>query len=90
MISANQAADIAVSARANNVVLPQTRGSQTLAVDSTTTLSFDGRLSSSSFVTLQAGDVIDLTISILNNLPANLDAIINSFSNATLTLKKLD
>lgn len=61
-----------------------------MAVDDTTGISYDGRLSCSLIVSLSAGDVLDLVISIVRTLPANLDAAINGYANATLSIKKLD
>lgn len=90
LLSTSQAADAAIAVRNNGVIIPATRGSQTLAVDSTTTISFDGRLSGNTIVTLPAGSILDLAVAIINTLPANLDAAINGNINATLLVKKLD
>lgn len=89
LLSTSQAADVGIGVRRNGVILAQTRGSQTLAVDSTTTISYDGRLSASTIVTLAAGDVLDLAIQVIRTLPANLDAAINGYANAALSVKKL-
>ncbi len=89
LLSTSQPCNVAVAVRQNGTVLLPTRGSQTLALDSTTTISYDGRLSATSIVTLNSGDVLDLVISILNTLPNDLDAIINNNANATLTVRKL-
>ena len=61
-----------------------------MAADDTTGLSFDGRLSASTIVTLAAGDVLDLVVSVVRTLPPNPDAVINGYANATLSVKKLD
>ena len=82
--------DIGIGVRRNGTIIPQTRGSQTLSFDSVAVLSFDGRLSGSTIVTLSAGDTLDLVIAVLNTLPPNLDAAINGNVNACLTVKKLD
>lgn len=89
LISASRAVDIGIAVRNNGVVIPATRGAQTLALDSTTTISYDGRLSGSTFVTLAAGDRLDLAVQVLNTLPAGLDAAINGNANATLTIKRI-
>ena len=80
----------AVGVRRNGVILPVTRGSQTMSVDSATFLSYDGRLSASVIVPLSAGDRLDLVISIVRTLPSNFSAIINGYANAVLTIKNLD
>lgn len=90
LLNTSRAVDVAAAVRRNGVVIPETRGSQTLAIDDTTTISYDGRLSASTIVALNAGDVIDLSLEVLRTIPANLDAILNSYANATLTLKKID
>lgn len=89
LLNTSQAVDAAVAVRANNTVLTTTRGSQTIAIDSSTNISYDGRLSASTIVTLQAGDILDLAIQIIRTLPTGLDAVINGNANATLTVKKL-
>lgn len=90
LLSTSKAATAGICVRRNGEVLPTTRGVQTLAVDSTATISYDGRLTGYSIVTLGENDVLDLAISILNTLPANLDAAINGYANACLTVKKLN
>ena len=90
LLNTSKAADVSSAVRRNGTVLQQTRGVQTMSVDSSTSLSFDARLSGSTLVSLQAGNVIDLAMSIVNVLPANLDAILNGNVNTTLTIKKLD
>ena len=90
LLNTSRAATAAVGVRRNGTMIAQTRGSQTMAVDDTTTLSYDGRLSASSIVSLSAGDVLDLAISIVRMLPDNLDAVINGAANCTLTVVKLD
>lgn len=89
LLNTSQAVDVGIAVRQNGIVIPTSRGSQTMAIDSTTTISYDGRLSGSTIVTLQSGDVLDLAIQVLNNLPTGLDAIVNNNANATLTVKKL-
>lgn len=89
LMSTNRAVDIGIAVRKNGTAIPETRGSQTLALDDTTSISYDGRLSGSTFVTLAAGDSLDLAVQVLNTLPTGLDAIINGNVNATLTVKKI-
>lgn len=89
LMSANRPVDIGIAVRNNGVVIPATRGAQTLALDSSTALSDDGRLSGSTFVTLAAGDRLDLAVQVLNTLPTGLDAAINGNANATLTIKRI-
>lgn len=89
LLSASRAVDVGIGVRRNGTIIPQTRGFQTLAVDDATPLTYDGRLSAFTIVTLAAGDVLDLAIRVLRTLPANLDAIINGYSNASLTVRKL-
>ena len=90
LMSTDAAADIGVAVRNNGTIIPQTRGAQTLAIDDTTTLAYDGRLSGSTIVTLPANSVLDLTVAVLNTLPTRFNAIINGNANTTLTVKKLN
>lgn len=90
LLNTTRAVDVGIAVRQNGTVIATTRGSQTLAVDSTTTISFDGRLATTTIVSLNAGDILDLVIQVLNSLPAGLDAIINGYANATLTVRKLN
>ncbi len=90
LLNTSKAVNVTAGVRKNGTLIPQTRGSQTLAADDTTGLSFDGRLSCSTIVTLAANDVLDLAIAVLRTLPENLDAVINGNANASLTVKKLD
>ena len=90
LLSTARSATVAVAARRNGAIITQTRGSQTLSVDDTAGISYDGRLSCQTIVTLAAGDVLDLAIAVLRTLPSNLDAAINNNANATLSVKKLN
>ena len=90
LLNTSKASTAAVGVRRNNVMIPETRGSQTMAADDTTGLSFDGRLSASVIVPLTAGDTLDLAISMVRTLPTGLDAVINGGANATLSIKLLD
>ena len=90
LMTASRAVDVAVAVRNNGTVILQTRGSQSLAIDNTTTISYDGRLSASTILSLAAGSVLDLAIAAINTLPTGLDAAINGYANATLSVKKLD
>lgn len=90
LISTNNATNMSAAVRSNGTVLPTTRGSQTLAVDSTTTISYDARLSCTTIVTLEAGSVLDLVVSVLRTVPENLDIAINGYANATLMLHRLN
>lgn len=89
LLSTSAAVDAGIAVRNNGIVIAQTRGSQTLAVDSTTTISYDGRLSGTTLVNLQSGDVLDLAIQIIRTLPTGLDAVINGNVNATLVVHKV-
>lgn len=90
LLNATTVLDVGIGVRRNGTMIPQTRGSQTLSFDNAATLSYDGRLSGSTLVSLSAGDILDLAITVLNVFPENLDAIINGNVNACLTVKKLD
>ena len=89
LISTSDAVNVGFGVRRDGIILPTTRGSQRLAVESTTTTSYDGRLLASSIAALPAGSVLDLVVSVLGTLPPNLDAAISGYANATLTVKKL-
>ena len=90
LLNTSKPVTVSIGMRQNGTMVQQTRGSQTLATDDTTGISYDGRLVCSTIVHLNAGDTLDLVISVLRTLPDNLDAIINGNANATLTVKKLD
>ena len=90
LLNTSKACNVAAGVRRNGTIIQETRGSQTMAVDSTDSISFDGRLSASVIVSLVTGDVLDLTISVVRTLPAGLDAIINGYANAALTVKRLN
>lgn len=90
LVSTSQAVDIGVAVRNNGTVIPVTRGTQTLSLDSATNISYDGRLSAITIVSLTSGDILDLAVQVINNLPTGLDAIINNNANATLTVRKLN
>lgn len=90
LLNTSKALDASISVRRNGAVIASTRGSQTLAVDDTAGISYDGRLSATTIVALNSGDVLDLVISVLRTLPSNLDAIINGYANASLTVLKID
>lgn len=89
LVSSNRALDVAIGVRRNGTILTPTRGSQTLAIDNTTTLSYDGRLSATTIVALNSGDTLDLAMAVLNNLPTGLDLIVNNNANATLFVQKI-
>lgn len=89
LLNTSKPAEVGFAVRLNGTPLPQGRGSQSMAVDNATTLSYDGRLSGSTLATLAAGDTLDLALQVLRTLPSNLDAIVNSRANATLTAKKI-
>lgn len=89
LVSASAAVDMAVTVRSNGAVIPSTRGSQTLAYSTETGLTHDGLFSGSAIVTLAAGDVIDIAISVINTLPTGLDAVVNNYANSTLSIKRL-
>lgn len=90
LVSTSKAADIGVVVRNNGTAIAQTRVVQTLATDDTTGLSYDGRLTCTTIVTLPANSVLDLGIAVLNTLPDNLDMAINGNGNATLSIKKIN
>lgn len=90
LLNTSKASTAAVSVRRNGTAIPITRGSQTMAIDDTTSISYDGRLSASVIAPLTSGDTLDLAISVVRTLPDNLDAVINGYANATLTIKYLD
>ncbi len=90
LVSTNRAADVAAAVRNNGTPIAQTRAVQTLAIDNTTTLAYDGRLTCSTIVRLAAGSVLDLAMSVLNTLPAGLEAAVSGNANASLSVKRLD
>ena len=79
LLNTSKPVTVSIGVRQNGTMVQQTRGSQTLATDDTTGISYDGRLVCSTIVHLNAGDTLDLVISVLRTLPDNLDAIINGF-----------
>lgn len=90
LLSTSAAVTVAAGVRKNGVILPVTRGSQTISMDNTTELSQDARLSASVIVPLEAGDELDLVLLVVRDLPNNLSAVLNGYANCTLTVKKLD
>ena len=90
LLNTSKTSTISIGVRRNGVIIPVTRGSQTMSVDSKTGLSYDGRLSASVIVPLTAGDVLDLAISVVRTLPSNFDAVIYGYANASFSVKKLN
>lgn len=88
LISASDAVTVAVGVRKNGSLIPSTKSSQPLTA-SNAPFPFDARLAASTIVALQAGDVLDLAVTVIGTLPPNLDISVNGYANATLTLKKL-
>lgn len=88
LISASDAVTVAVGVRKNGFLIPSTKSSQLLTT-SNASFSFGGHLAASTIVALQAGDVLDLAVTVVGMLPPNLDISVNGYANATLTLKKL-
>ena len=90
LINTNRAVDIGIAVRNMDTPIVETIGTQTLAIDSTTSIAYDGRLSGSTIVSLKTGDILDLAIRIIRTLPTGLDTIVNNNINCTLTVKKLN
>lgn len=90
LVNTSKAAEISVAVRNAGTVITDTRTVQSMAIDNTTTISYDARMSASTLVHLYSGDTLDIAISVLNSLPQNLDMIIGGNANAALTVKKLD
>lgn len=90
LINTVAAVNMASAVRKNGTEISSTRVTQNLALDNATGFSYDGRLSASVIVSLQAGDVLDLTVTVVRLLPANFDVVINNNGNAVLAVKKLD
>lgn len=89
LVNASASVDMAVTVRSNGAVIPSTRGTQTLTYSAETGLTHDGLFSGSAIVTLAAGDVIDIAISVINTLPTGLNAVVNNYANSTLSVKRL-
>lgn len=90
LINTSSAVDVGIAVRNTGLPIIETTGSQTLALDSTTTIAYDGRLTGSTIVSLNTGDTLDLAVRVLRTLPVGLDTIVNNNVNATLTVKKLN
>ena len=90
LMNASKPVTISAAVRNAGVVIPTTRGSHTLALDSTLNISYDARLSCTTIVSLAANSVLDVVTSVVNTLPENLDAVINGYANATLAVWKLN
>lgn len=88
LISASDAVTVAVGVRKNGFPIPSTKSLQSLTAINAL-FSFGGHLAASTIVALQAGDVLDLAVTVVGMLPPNLDISVNGYANATLTLKKL-
>ena len=89
LISSSHSIDVIIAVRRNGTSLLQTQGPRTLSFDNTAGLTYDGRLSASTIVSLQAGDVLDLGISVLRTLPSGLMVMANRDANVTLAAKLL-
>lgn len=89
LVSASASVDMAVAVRNNGAVIPSTRGTQTLSYSAEAGLTRDGRFSGSAIVTLPAGAVLDIAVSVINTLPTGLTAQVNNYANATLSIKML-
>lgn len=89
LVSASASVDMAVAVRSNGAVIPSTRGTQTLTYSAEAGLTHDGLFSGSAIVTLPAGAVLDIAISVINTLPTGLDAVANNYANSTLSVKRL-
>lgn len=89
LVSASASVDMAVAVRSNGAVIPSTRGTQTLTYSAEAGLTHDGLFSGSAIVTLPAGAVLDIAISVINTLPTGLDAVVNNYANSTLSVKRL-
>ncbi|MDL2206518.1 hypothetical protein LJC33_06370 [Eubacteriales bacterium OttesenSCG-928-N13] len=90
LLNANELVNVSFAVRNNGTIIPQTRGAQSIAFDVELSLSADGRLSGSTIASLAAGDTLDMVLSVINSLPANLDTALNGNINTCLTVKKLD
>lgn len=89
LVNASASVDMAVAVRNNGAVIASTRGTQTLTYSADTGLTHDGLFSGSVIVTLSAGAVLDLAISVINTLPTGLEAVVNNYANSTLSIKRL-
>lgn len=89
LVNASDSIDLAITVRNNGAPILETRGTQTLDVVSTTSLTYDGRMTCSTIVALQAGNVLDLALSVLRTIPTGLDLIINNYANSAFSIKKL-
>ncbi|MDR0462559.1 MAG: hypothetical protein LBG88_04530 [Christensenellaceae bacterium] len=86
-MSATKRIDTGAAVRRNGTVITQTRINHTLYIGADPAVTVDGRLSSSTIVSLLAGDVLDLAAIVNNTLPTNLTCAANF---ATLTVKLLN
>lgn len=89
LVSASASVDMAVAVRSNGAVTPSTRGTQTLTYSAEAGLTHDGLFSGSAIVTLPAGAVLDIAISVINTLPAGLTAQVSNYANSSLSIKRL-
>jgi len=89
LVAANKAINVSTTARRNGASIPQTLGYQTLAFDGTN-MGYDGRVSATTLVQLNAGDVIDTALSVLYPVPSNLEVLVGGNANASLSVKLLE
>ena len=86
LISASDAVTVSVCVRKNGSPIYASLGTRSLAA-CRSPYPFEGGLSASIIVALQAGDILDLGATVSDTLPPYLD--LSVLGNATLTLKKL-
>lgn len=90
LISSSAQVDIAVCILNNGIEIVPTRISQTMTLDSASTLSNDARVNVSTIVYLDTASNLTLDIKVLRILPNNLSMIINGNGNCTFSVKKLN
>ena len=89
LMSATNAVNANAAVRRNGTNIPTTQGALTLAFDNVAGLTYDGRFSCSTIVSMQPGDVLELVIAILRAIPPGFSALVNDNANATMTVKLL-
>ena len=91
LVNANSRVDLMTYVRVNGTELTPTRVAHTLSLEvSSTSLTIDARFTTSVIANLNAGDTLDVALTVLNTLPAGLTIVINGNGNSVLTIKRLD
>lgn len=90
LASANFEIDLVSGVRRNGQIIAQTRSAQTLHLSTTSSITNDARISVSTIVSLNQGDVLDVAVSVLRSAPTGLTLLVGGDANATLAVQLIN